>query len=246
MDAAAFFSQPGRWDYSYAAGVRSLPLGLSAWGELGYNHLLWGDSPSASNPFYGYVRPKVSLQSSGIVNRADVGIDLAFWAPLVFEVTYAWDHRSGDFSEFDCAQLQCRGLVRRAKVAAKLSAGYGDYFLLWDSLMEQVKAPLSVTQDVGDQYWSLRAASAQDLMLSTELTLGRKLSDQWSAGVVGARSRFQNTGENSTSAMAFASFKRASLRYFIGAGMYESSRSERGLATAFGLKWVGGESFSIR
>lgn len=128
FDAKALSSNAGSWDYLYALGFRSEPIGLSAWGELGYNHLLWGDSPGSGNPFYGYIRPKISARSSGVVNRADVGLDISLWAPIVFDLSYGWDHRNIDFSEFNCELVECRGLLTRAKAAAKLSLGYGQFF----------------------------------------------------------------------------------------------------------------------
>lgn len=244
--AKALTDTAGKWDYAYSLGLRTQPLGAGVWGELGYNQLLWGEAPSAKNPFYGYLRPKISAQSSGIVNRADVGMDFAFWAPIVFEVTQGWDHRSGDFSGFDCTSLQCRGLLKRTKVAVKLTAGYEAYFLLWDSLLEYTKGPHSPQRNFVDQYWNLMGSYESDSLISSELTLGRKISEEYSVGLLGSKSRFEKSHEESTSTMAFLAFKKSQFRYFLGAGIYESSRVDRAFATAFGMKWVGNDSFSIR
>ncbi len=236
----------GRWDYAYSFGLRSQPIGAAVWGELGYSHLLWGDSPSRENPFYGYLRPKISAQSSGKVNRADLGIDIALWAPVVFEVSQSWEYRSGDFDQFDCTVLQCRGLLTRTKIAAKLTAGIGTYFLLWDSLMETVTGPKSPVRDFGDQSWALRGSYQKDTLLGSELTLGKKLSDTLSVGVRGGLAQFQDSKEESKTVLGFATIRNSGLQYFIGAGYYESSRIEPGFTSAFGLRWVGKDSFSIR
>jgi hypothetical protein len=243
----ALSAQPGKWDYAYAAGLRTEPFGGRLWGELGYNYLLWGAAPGSGNPYYGYVRPKVSAQTSGKVNRADVGIDFAFWAPLVFEVTYAWDHRSGDFPQFNCSVMQCRGLLTRTKVAAKVTLGYDDYFLLWDSRMEQVKGPDSPVRDFGDHAWSLAGKYPKDTILASELTLGRRLNEIYSVGVRGERAMFQESKENYTTALGFVAMRYPSgLNYFVGAGYYESSRANPGFTTSFGLSWIPEKSFSIR
>lgn len=236
----------GRWDYAYSLGVRSLPVGLGLWGEVGYSRLLWGESPSALNPFYGYIRPKLSAQTSGVVNRTDLGIDIALWAPVLIEVTYGLDHRRADFAAFDCTQLQCRGLVVRTKVALKLSAGTGPYFLLWDSLMESVRGPKGSDLGFGDQYWSLAGRRPKDLLLNTELTLGRAVSDHLKLGVQGSLAAFQASGERSKTVLGFAAIRNGRQRIFVGAGLYQSSRSPAGFTTAFGLRWTDGDSFSIR
>jgi hypothetical protein len=244
--ANALSAESGRWDYAYSFGLRSQPVGLGLWGELGYSHLLWGSKPSAENSFYGYIRPKISAQTSGKVNRSDIGVDLAFWAPIVFELSYGLDHRSGTFSQFDCDQLQCEKLLIRKKAAVKLSAGYAGFFLFVDSLMEQVTGPRSPEKDFGDQSWSLAGTYPKDLLLNSQVTLGRKVTETLSVGVLGSVAEFQESKEWSKNLMGFVSIRNSGLQYFIGAGHYESSRIQPGFTSSFGLKWVGSDSFSVR
>lgn len=86
-----------------------------------------------------------------------------------------------------------------------------------------------------------------DDLVSVELTLGRKWLSSSSFGVLGAESWFLKSSERSQTIMGFVSVGNESgLRYFVGLGIYESTRIERGLISAFGLKWSGGKSFSIR
>lgn len=116
------------FDLLAGASLRSYPsLGAELEIEGGYNQILWGEGPGASdNIMYGLARPSLSLLSSGVINGVNAKFELF---PVSFigmamgreEIQSDYD----EFTYFDCQLTRCKGSIKRDYIQFKsaLSAG---------------------------------------------------------------------------------------------------------------------------
>lgn len=102
----------------------SHPEALVLSGYLAYNYELWRSDPGAFWQ-YGFLRPKVNVDSSVFVNT--INAELQFYPISIFGLTTGASHsvrRVNKLKEFDCDQYECRGDLKKTFIRAHMLLGY--------------------------------------------------------------------------------------------------------------------------
>ncbi|MCM2278586.1 MAG: hypothetical protein NDJ89_10980 [Oligoflexia bacterium] len=228
---------PLAFDVSAGLGTRSLPLGATLIGELGYQHLLWGGG-AKGDPFYGYLRPSAKLQTSGVVNRAQGTLAIhpvSFWG---IELGYGQSHRATELDTLDCGLLECGGGLERASLGSSLVLGRAGFFVGW-TVTGQRLTPSRTGKDFADESSSLAGRRGGDTLVTNEGFAGYELMPDLRTGFLFSRDRMLGSGARSSLNSAFARLDYGAWAFTLGAGIFESSTRTPG-GTVFGLiRWKG-------
>jgi hypothetical protein len=113
------------YDLNIGGSLRSYPLSGVISVESGYGLLLWG-KPS---PWYGYLRPRLNVDSAATYNAFDGGLEfypISFLGGRAGGEAVQNDH---DYSAYDCVTYLCHGRFYRTYVQADLTLGAGPVFM---------------------------------------------------------------------------------------------------------------------
>ncbi len=244
------------WDAQLGAGLRSYPVGASVHGTAGYNWLLWtqdgakasesnGDSAvgsaggSASPQWkFGYLRPLVKLQTSGIVNAATA--ELEFYPISIFGIAIG-ENLSGrnlkPADEFDCQLFHCGGRLQRKFVRSQLALAAGPYFFILKGRWEEI-SPSQDDRDFLEESSNLLGDRHGDRLETRDAIIGYRLSDSWRFAVAGTIQRFAEAQTDNQVVYLAAGFGWADWQVMSGVGQYQSTHQEPGLAAFLTLSWT--------
>lgn len=228
------YSTASSWDYSLAAGSRSVPFGASLSAELGRGILLWGRAPLASGEFlYGYVRPLTRVRTSGITNRAEVALQVNPISFFTLEGGAGGGYRfSRTLDTQDCTSLQCSGSLQTAFFRPQVVLGLGPFIAALSAGWQFTTAPDS-TRGFVDEVSSLAGAAGGDTLQELKAVLAYRITDRWIAGaLVETDSMWISHTSNDLGAL-FARHEYGDWKFTAGAGAYHSTTAARGL-TVFG------------
>jgi hypothetical protein len=230
------------FDYSAGFGLRTLPFGSSLYGRGGYNILLWG-GPKSEGFLYGYARPALQLQSSAVVNRVDLTLDLYPISFFGFRLGKAVSLRWTDTSTLDCNVLECRGDLSRAYIQMEVLGAYQKYFGgLWARL--DTLEPSRKGRNFADETSALAGRNPSDGLWTWEV-LGGYDAESWKAGLWLVFQGMSHSRARNDTEYAFVTVKRGDFDYTVAAGSYASSTRSRGPAFAISVKWNGREGLSL-
>lgn len=116
------------YDLSLGGSFRSYPLSGVAEVEAGSDLLLWGQA-TGGNPFYGYIRPKLWLDSAATYNSAAAMVD-------VFPLSFLGVRAGGEavqndtkYTAYNCSDANCLGRFYRNFFEAEVTLGAGPVFV---------------------------------------------------------------------------------------------------------------------
>ncbi len=119
------------WDAQAGLSLRNYPLGASVSGTVGYGYELWRSSSESGGPEwkYGYIRPSVKLQSSGVVNGATAEVEVFPISIFGFALGQNLSGRNLKPSDdFDCLTTHCGGRLQRSYLRTQAIAAMGSSF----------------------------------------------------------------------------------------------------------------------
>lgn len=209
------------WDAIVGGGVRTLPWGAGISGNLGYNLMWWGDHKPGEF-FYGYLRPYVRVQTSGLVNRFEGGIEAFPLSFLGVQFGGAAAHRSVNLGTLDCDTTECRGWLRRNLVSTKLLLAYDRWILVPFIRIEGLK-PQFKTRAFGDENTNLRGHLRGDTLIGSSWTAGYRVSPVYLAGFFLDTARMIKDGSNNLYGIGFARATWGPSTWTFGAGWYRST-----------------------
>ena len=232
-----------QWDGRLSAGLRTYPLSGGVSAGAGYGLLLWGQ-PDADNPWYGYVRPAAQYFTAGSYNAymAELNNFPISFAGLRIGVESVLN--SSDYSGYDCVSYQCQGEFKKKFVEGIFAAKHRDYFALlrirYDDFTHEDK-----NRPIVDPSLGILAQDNYDYFTTYRLSVGRVLTEKYSLAVDythGSADRSQQT-----SRMFTANIIRAEppYRYFIGAGVFDSSIKSYSETVVLGVQRNFGSSVSL-
>lgn len=238
----------GEWDYNTGIGYRHEPLGLAANATVGFGQTLWDkrgkNSSSLSKILYGFIRPQIRVQTSGIVNSFDGRIEIFPISLVGLVMGQNVSYRSTDFAGVPCQQVSCQGSVQRSFVMGQAAMGYGDFALIsalrLDSL-QQSGTQIFAGSRFYDESSSLIADATGDSLLSIDLAGIYKVSSAVDAGVLYSLSEFTKSTQRSQLASLIGFYGHGPYKYGAGLGSYSSNLVEdsRSSPTFFlSLKWT--------
>ena len=237
-------SAQANWDYLVGGAARLRPLGAAFYGQLGYGELLWGE-PKPGDFRYGYFRPLLKLQTSGVVTRSDLEFQIYPISFFGIEMWQSESFRLTDISTIDCLQSSCQGVLSRTYMRARLFGGYGPFFLGGSTQWASLRVSSSGLS-LADESSVLVGAEGGDQLLSHEAFAGVKVTDRESVGLYLYTDRMATTGNHADHESLYLRVARGAWTYTAGAGLYQSSTQARGMTFYGVIVWTGRSSIELR
>ncbi len=221
------------WDYQLMFQGRSYTAGAVGQATIGHWFLLWGQSPLPSLPpvgpaeggspgwQFGYIRPVVTLQSAGVMNRATV--ELEFFPISIFGIAVGQGmHQRPNFSQqFDCKQVSCSGWLSRTSLRGQFVVGAAGLFAGFIVRREWVSSE-NKTKPFTDEGMGVLGNTGQDSLLTATWALGYQLHPKWAVGAQVIRGAALTHPNHSLTSALFVNYFRGSTSYIVGGGSYVS------------------------
>ena len=227
---------PSAFDYSLSGVARTPPFGAALRGEVGRSFPLNQDS--ASDYFRGRIRPRLALQSSGIVNVLAPAIDIF---PVAFlGMTFGGDyvHRTDPILGLDCYTYECGGWLNSEYVRLTLAYQYQSFFAVLNHERRFYSARTDVSKNLIDSANLFSIAPSSDRGSLTSLLIGNKLV---TGDVLGLQAQLQ-TAETSkgfqNQQFLFYVLVKPDYSYVFSAGRFESDIYRPTPQVAFAISWA--------
>lgn len=198
------------FDLRYEAFARTNPIGAYARAEAGYSFGIW-DAKNAKAPLYGFVRPMVQFQTSGLINS--VNTFLEFYPISFFGLYVGKSFMRRDLSKldnFDCddPRLSCKSNnIQRNIWGLKFALKFGNIFMMnrlqWHTTNVKDKASASFADEQG----TLIGTGSKDKLFQFVQVAGYDFNPKHGVGYLYKRNFLANARQDST--MAVGLYKRA-------------------------------------
>ncbi|MBC7456821.1 MAG: hypothetical protein H7235_00985 [Bdellovibrionaceae bacterium] len=236
LNAEAFFER----QVSGAASNR--PLGLVLTVGIAYNYKIWDDSETTFWK-YGYIRPKVTYDTSFLVNTAMTELQVYPVSIFGFAVGSSYAYRSVKKNEeYDCDQVSCKSELHRNYFRTNLNLGAGNFI---SSLSYQVehyyisKDDNLPSLDLGTLLLLPKKNGLQEKMVAF---LGYKATEFIDVGVLEMRNQVIDPSTDmktkSEGQYIVARLKDGDFKYMGGIGTFGTDYNEKSLAAIFKVIWV--------
>jgi hypothetical protein len=139
------WSHVGFADLDYSVGLDSgtMPYWSNFNASFGYGVLIWGEDPLKSIPNhgfvnpseypykFGYVRPEISVETSGTRNAINGDLDISPISWVIFSLGKTLEHRASNGRlDYDCALNSCYGSLQRSRLTfGGFPLGFGPFFV---------------------------------------------------------------------------------------------------------------------
>jgi hypothetical protein len=230
------------FDLQYGAQARTFPmLGGEIFTETGYNFLVWGEKKD-KNPFYGFIRPNIKANLSGVVNSASAEFEIYPVSFIGLSAGSEYTDSQFDFPFFDCDEIQCRGQLKRSFVQSKMALGFKGIISTINLKTDYIDHSVN-SRDYGDFRKGMRGHQGHDILFEKRWVLGKTFEDKM-VGVMFEESHYEISEDRNHTSMVIYQFKNGQNTYVFGAGKFETK--EVGLGHIVVFRWQFDEIKSLR
>jgi hypothetical protein len=229
-------------DYDVKAVTRTYPVALSFIGTLGYGYKFWG---SDSGPLYGYIRPSVYGQTSGVINGAGAQLDFFPVSFLGFYTGAKVIKRStDDLGSYNCAATICNGTVNRNYFGFKLGLAFKGAFLFVDGKKESAKVKDRVGVFAEETSTLLGQSGGDDLTQVTTI-IGYELTKTLSIGALVQHSQMEKLKNKSIMSLGITRMNFKPWSITIGAGQFHTRQSTDHFTVLALFGWTGSKGVQL-
>ncbi|MCB0415085.1 MAG: hypothetical protein KDD50_12175 [Bdellovibrionales bacterium] len=226
-------------DYHSRTFMRSYPFGGGVEFESGYNVLVWKrgvGSPSAMNPWYGFVRPSLQFATAGSFNEYSFKLDLFPISFLGLKFGTSDYQNFKNYSAYDCVNYQCLGHFRIQYAELNLIYGKGPYFGFFKAKQQNYTLLEMLTSNRAIEPSSALLLSAQGDMVYKYISgLGYRQSDRLAFTLLYLRAVVSD--QKSETKLVNASYKWDEYQAGVSLGEFQSDLSSRGTTVVLQLGW---------
>lgn len=225
----------------YSLSYRTTPAGLNPMASLSTDRLLWG-SGDKQTPFYGFY--KIGIQVAG-APTANIFIELAPIAPLVFSVNKSLSYRFLNSSVFDCNRFYCFGSIDRTDYLIKTAAKFYDFAFVGSYMWRELTAPDS-SKSVMLELENFSVLNGKHKYAEFVLFAGYQRPVGDTLGVLYINGKLPDLNLVSNSIYGVYHWKYRELSYTIGLGNYNTDQANiGGTSVLFSIGKTIGESLSL-
>ncbi|MBT3586601.1 MAG: hypothetical protein HN509_16955 [Halobacteriovoraceae bacterium] len=221
---------------SFANIIRSYPTAFALQSKAGYGLPIWGKG--GSGPLYGYLRPSLQLQTSGVINSFGGQFD---FFPISFLGAYGGSRRvyrnASELQSFDCTLLVCKSTVGHQYLGAKMALALGPLFLVGDLRVTRLDVK-DKSRAFADETSTLIGSNGADTLRSFTTVLGFKVNESLKFGVLGVHNKMLHTPGETTMAILFGQKSFGEWEWLVGPGLFRGREKDRHLTVFSLLKWV--------
>jgi hypothetical protein len=239
------FNAFAKFDLSLGTSFRSYPsLGGELNAESGYNILLWG-KVDKKKPFYGFIRPALTLASSAVINSYDARIE---FNPISFiSLVRGYKHISSKYDEFsfyNCEKVRCTGDIKRDYSKLKFALGYAGILTVVELAMYNNEYSGSTNEEVAEFRFATLADPQSDSMYHSRYVLGLK-HDSGLYGVMADHTLLNGSGDSYNMDLLIYTTKVDRSLYTFGVGQFYTSHVAKGVIAVFQMKTKFIEGFNL-
>ena len=236
-------SSLSHFDYTVGSGLQSTPFGAAAYADLGYSQLLWGKKQPGGFQ-YGYLRPATKLQTSFLVNRAELYVD--FYPISIFGISAGTSMTSRNtdlYTGVNCTTAECKGVVTRQWIKPKLTLGYAKFYFVSSVKFENLKH--SSLNSFVDDMNILIAQPGGDQTTILDMTLGYQWSDRILTGIHRSTVKTDRSHHQNQLVDFYSAYQSQGWKYLGGVGLYQSTITPLSPTAYFLVQWVGKPSLAL-
>ncbi|MFT6069036.1 MAG: hypothetical protein ACJAT2_003679 [Bacteriovoracaceae bacterium] len=229
-------------DYDIKAVTRTYPVALSFIGTLGYGYKFWG---SDSGPMYGYIRPSVYAQTSGVINGLGAQVD---FFPVSFLGFYGGSKivKRGvdELGSYNCAIIICNGTMKRNYFGFKFGLAFKGAFLFIDGKKEEAK----VDDRIGifaEETGTLLGQSGGDDLTQVTSIVGYELTKSLSIGALVQHSQMEKLKNKSVMTLGITRMNFKPWSITIGAGQFHTRQSSDHFTVLALFGWSGSKGVQL-
>ncbi len=224
------------FDLSLGTSFRSYPaIGAEINAEAGFNQLLWGEVDK-EKPFYGFIRPALSLSSSVVVNNYDARIE---FNPISFvSFVRGYKHVTSKFDEFsfyECRKVRCTGDMKRDYSKLKFALGSHGLLTVVELGMYNNEYTGSTDEQVAEFRFATLADSQSDSMYHSRYVLGLK-HDTGLYGLMADHTLLNGSGDTYNMDLFIYTTKIERSLYTFGLGQFYTSQVDKGIIAVFQMR----------
>jgi hypothetical protein len=220
-------------DFSYGGAFRSYPgVGVEAYGETGYNKKMW----DSGGVFYGFVRPSLRLQTSGVINTVDTRFEFNPISFLSFTTGYQYVRSDFEgFNFYDCDEVRCTGDLSKRYFEIKGALAYKrvSTVFIFEKSMNIYSDATGEGKPVAEFRYAALANSGRDDSYRSRLILTYKISSTENVGLLSEYMRFEKSQQRYNMDLVIYSKKREKNNYTYGLGQFGSTHQDRGIIGVF-------------
>ncbi|MBT3982569.1 MAG: hypothetical protein HOE90_14520 [Bacteriovoracaceae bacterium] len=234
-------------DYNAQVMTRSFPVGFFTAGNIGRGFTLWKTNRlphGRLNPWYGYIRPSATVQSSGLVNGGRVEVDLMPVSFFGFYVGKDITYRNIDMGPFNCEAEYCDGRINRTYIGSKFAITVKNFFAMSNFRLQRTQFDQK-GKPFADERATIIAQTGRDNLFGGNLALGYKLSDTMAMGTLFIHNKYQKSGDRSQMKLLFTRIQDESLNYVVGLGTFKSRFDHEILSAIVGIQWTGEKGLKL-
>jgi hypothetical protein len=229
-------------DYNIKAVTRTYPVALSFIGTLGYGYKFWG---SDSGPLYGYIRPSVYAQTSGVINGIGAQVD---FFPVSFLGFYTGakvvSRGTDELGTYNCAVTICNGTMNRKYFGFKFALAFKGLFLFIDGKKEsaEVKDRIGV---FAEETSTLLGQSGGDDLTQVTSIIGYELTKTFSIGALVQHGQMKKIENKSIMSLGITRMNFKPWSITIGAGQFHTRASTDHFTVLALFGWTGSKGVQL-
>lgn len=225
----------------YSISYRTTPAGLNPMASLSYDSLLWGDG-NKQNPLFGFY--KFGIQLAG-APTANVFVELAPIAPLVFSVNKSLSYRFLNSSVFDCNRFYCFGSIDRTDYLIKAAAKFNNIAFVGSYMWRELSTPDS-SKPIMLELENFSVLNGNHKYNEFVFFTGYQRPTDDMLGVLYINGKLPDLSLASNSVYAVYHWKHNELSYTVGLGNYSTDQANvGGTSMIFSIGKTIGESLSL-
>lgn len=230
-------------DYNITSLLRSFPIGGFSQLTIGKSIKTWEQNKKV---MYGFMRPSLSYKTSVLLNAISPQIDIY---PISFIGLYTGKtfakRRPTKLDTFNCEIIECQGDLQKSFFGIKMALAWKSYFLLYTYKQTDISILGSKFDYFVEETSSLQATSDNDLLKNHTLIIGKKLQNNYQAGLLFVHNKITNYPNNSYMLMAMAGLERNKFSYIFSSGIFKTRNNQQVWTTLFMIKWTGSKGILI-
>lgn len=216
--------------------VISKPQGVILSAALAYNYELWKSQTKDNFWMYGYLRPKVGLDSSFLVNTVFSELQIFPISILGVSMGSAYAHRSvTDLAEFDCKLYECQKEFSKQYIKGQLAVGWGSIKAMYSYQEDRIYADQTDKPFLVETGVRLLMKSGFNLLAKQSMFVGYDLNSQWNIGGLYMFNRMNRT--ESEHHYALLQYKPLPWKVGLGVGTFESEYVKKSFSALVKVSW---------
>ena len=223
-------------DLSMESLVRSFPQAIYLKATGGYSIPLW-EKREKSPVLYSFVRPMVSMRTSGIINAFDTRLEIypiSFLGIVAGRETVLREAKS--LSTFDCTVIDCQGRVTKDYIGARMALKYKSTFFMAD--MRTIALSFNrPNRRFSDELSTLEAGPSKDRLVNVIGILGQEINDHYATALMHMENSMQNTSQKSSMTFLLMQKKAQTQTFLAGPGIFNTRTDSQVFSLLFLWNW---------